>query len=175
MGILRFASSISTCQYLLFASKVEKTAAFPRETVDLFMRGIGHESRSLTAFSSRQPKQKRNVLLFFDATTTAAAHTVCAGSMIFSERIFSISTSSNFLVSGQAQYGPKWTGCVLWSRGLIRCIATFMQLRWPFPIDWNLNSRSVNSARYKKCFSKLQILSRQSWAKPSESSFFMTA
>lgn len=50
---LKPCSSKSTYQYQPFASKVEKIAASPRESIQLSIRGIGYESRLFLALSLR--------------------------------------------------------------------------------------------------------------------------
>lgn len=58
------ASSISICQYAIFASNAKRIAVLPRESIHSSMRGIWYESRFVTAFGLRQSTQTRNVPSF---------------------------------------------------------------------------------------------------------------
>lgn len=92
------ASTVPIYQYPLFASSVEKTAAWPGELVQLFTGGVGYESRLVTTFNSQYSTQIRRVPLFLEESTMGEAHFVCADLTMFLFSILSFSVVSNLQV-----------------------------------------------------------------------------
>lgn len=77
------ASPTFIFQQPLLVSSVKKKVVVPSESTQLFIRGMGYESRLATAFSLQRSMQKLRVPPFLGTIEVDTGHSACAGSTRF--------------------------------------------------------------------------------------------